>query len=76
MSWRVSGFDCWRLVSPGTTRFHRRPDSVSYFVGKTASSARELSERGDAYPEVKESKSSLYVDGRCDSVVTTPENWP
>lgn len=64
------------LVSPGTTLFHRRPDSVSYFTGTPLSSRGGLSEPDDPDPEFNESKSSLAVDGRWGSTAAFPDSWP
>ena len=52
---------CDELISPGTTRFQRKPESCSYLAGHPTSSLRGLS---DPDAESNESKSSLAVEGR------------
>lgn len=62
-----------RMHSPGTTRFHRRPDSVSYCTGEAVPPDRGLSEPCEL--ESDESRSSLAVEGLV-SMATVSENWP
>lgn len=58
---------------PGTTRLHRNPDSVSYFVGQPTSSTGGLLDSLD--PEPREPRSSLPVEGRCASAAARSTSW-
>lgn len=59
---------------PGTTLFHRRPESVSYLTGESTSSTGGLVDSLD--PESNEFRSSLAVEGRCASIAARSKSWP
>lgn len=70
--WRVN-----QLVScgfsPGTTLFHRKPDSVSYLAGSIPSSPGGLFDPADE--QSSESRLSFAVEGLWGSTTPSSENW-